>query len=69
MPHVVFVGARPFFFGNLKLFAKPINGRAIASNGEELEEVAMIPCGDFLFGAHAAFFGGVLAQEIEGKVA
>ena len=44
-------------------------GRAIASNGEELEEVAMIPCGDFLFGAHAAFFGGVLAQEIEGKVA
>ena len=43
--------------------------RAIASNGEELEEVAMIPCGDFLFGAHAAFFGGVLAQEIEGKVA
>ena len=46
-----------------------VQRRAIASNGEELEEVAMIPCGDFLFGAHAAFFGGVLAQEIEGKVA
>ena len=28
----------------------------------------MIPSGDFLFGAHCAFFGGVLAQEIEGKV-
>lgn len=52
-----------------EVFSQQEFNRAIASNGEELEEVAMIPCGDFLFGAHAAFFGGVLAQEIEGKVA
>ena len=29
----------------------------------------MIPAGDFLFGADAALFGGVLAQEVEGHVA
>lgn len=29
----------------------------------------MIPAGDFLFGADAALFGGVLAQEVEGQVA
>ena len=43
--------------------------RAIASNCEQLDEVAVIPAGDFLFGADAAFFGDVLAQEIEGEVA
>ena len=29
----------------------------------------MVPGGDFLFGADAALFGGVLAQEVEGHVA
>ena len=29
----------------------------------------MVPGGDFLFGADATLFGGVLAQEVEGHVA